>query len=228
MKKWMMWIFVFTLASLSASAAMVTGVFEGSVLTTTSFNLTTNGAADWAYWSTGSVSGAPVNKKADGQGLFSSVTVIGTGALAVNTTTPTGARFDYTDGTSPVSATDAVVFGVYDNTFELGNGVSVSMTLPTTGIYTIKFFAIAYSVTAKLTASLPDAENFVDTNFIKTGKGKQSGYYTLTVQADHPGDVLKLDLTTDVIHDQYPHVSIMAIAASVTASARVELFFIQN
>jgi hypothetical protein len=219
MKKY---IILMLLGSVSfwGQAAVLNGVFNG-IDSGAGVNLTDVGGYDWVYWN----STTPTNMKLGSPGAISGLSPVGLQSLRAPSSSGS-TFFSYTDGTSPASETDITLKGAYNTLNAEGSGLSVSITLPTTDIYTVTFVGMAYNCTAQMTATLDGATTFVDSSFTQSLAEKWSGIYTFTVQPDEAGAVLKLDFINLSTVDSSAHVRVQAVAVDLTLTPRINLEFI--
>jgi len=207
-------------AAASVQAATLSGTFTG-LTSGTHFNLTDLGTNDWAYWgATGtpaSVSGVATNTKSGGDSLIGDLYATGTGATLTTSTGDTEAVFDFTDGTSPASAS-TIATGLLASPFNTNDvGVGLDIVLPTTEEYTIYIWASSYQANqARLTVSLSGASDYSATVGSNGAGTKQTVFYTITAQADNPGDVLTINqVMVSSAGNTFSHVLLSGAAISV-------------
>lgn len=182
----------------SAQAAIVTGSIS-FVEDDTLFDITTLGSEDWSYWTTSDnpASGTATNSKLDGTIISDLFNVGGTSVRGTGSGS-TSADFTFTDGTSLESGTVTDLSGLFNSSLNnVGLGIGLEFTLPTTDIYTIAIWAAGYRVDeATLTASFEDGTKWENAELITgaTTSPKDTYMYSITAQADTAGDILGIDL----------------------------------
>jgi hypothetical protein len=190
----------------------------------TPVDLTAAGPADWAYWSQ-TASGltppvAPVNRKSGGAAI-SSLTNVGGTTLRGSTTATSTLRYNWTDGTSPATGTNADLRGLVFNstigTDANGKGMSFTITGDTAAERGVQLYLGGFAVTGNLSLTLNGATTVVDSSqvFANTSP-KQMAIYTVRFRPDSPSDVLTVQWTASAITDvSFAHVGIQAVAVAV-------------
>jgi hypothetical protein len=184
-----------------APPAYLEGNFSGNASATGIYSLTALGSEDWVYWHTGSSGGTPSNDKLGGS-LISDAFIVGTGTGMSRPSTSlynTTLDFTYTEGASPASGTVSKPSGVYNTEPNLvGEGVGLTINLPTDDTYIVSVFVAGYNGEGKFTAYLPGAPQYVNTEFLDGAVpsfDKDSAVYTLTATPRTAGD----DLTVEFV-----------------------------
>ncbi|HUT35973.1 MAG TPA: PEP-CTERM sorting domain-containing protein [Planctomycetota bacterium] len=205
-------------ASTEARAGVITGTF--AYVGDSDFDLTALGAADWAYWNTTSnlATGGPKTNWKSGGTLISTISPVGGGDVRGSSAAsrPTY-DFTFTDGTSPVSGTVDNVIGMFNTQLNtVGAGVALGVTLPTTDEYIVYVWAAAYVADeGTLTATLPGATNFVNTQLSEPGMTKRSVLYTLRATPDNAGDTLGVSLVLSDSAGANAHVLVSGVATAI-------------
>jgi hypothetical protein len=201
---------------MSASGSLISGsvvALDGD----TTVDLTAYGTTDWAYWSGSS---ATKNEKITGGDVISAASAVGGTGLQGSTSSSSyqESRIIYTDGTTVPSYTTlpgGQISGVFNKSYNnTGVGISLTVTLPTTDLYTIYLWTGAYDATGELTVSLDGATSYVDSSTTTVLADTQTFLYTLTVQGDEIDDVVNIQMLTSVLGGgtSYGRASIAAIA----------------
>jgi hypothetical protein len=208
------------------NAAVISGVVSADFSGNTTYDLTSLGTLDWAYWNLAAnpTTGVPTNSK-NGATLIGSATAVGGGNVRGSTTT-TGSvpesYFTFSDGTTTASATTGVMStGIFNTQLAtLGAGVSLMVDLPTVQTYTVYIWASAFSLSSStFTASLNGATSFVSSALVDNTSSSSKDTYliTLTVTPDNPGDDLVITAIAGNSLGASSHVLISGIAVSATA-----------
>ena len=220
-----------TTFSSPASAAVLLLDSITRLTSTTQVDLT-SGNTDWAYWApTGTVAtpADPTNRKLGGA-LISSMTNVGGTGLRGSSTSSTVAKYNYTDGTNPTSATNASLAGLIFNS-SLGSsadGKGLSLTLagdPSTPSRANLYFG-GFSATGNLTLTLNGATTILDSSQIFANNGpKQMAVYSVIYQPDSASDLLTIKYTASGITDvNSGHVGAQAVTvAPVPEPAAISL-----
>lgn len=207
----------------SVNSAALSGNVSADFTGNTTFDLTSIGTLDWAYWTleANPASGAPTNSK-NGATLIGSATAVGGGSVRGSMTT-TGAvpesYFIFSDGTSPASATTGVMTtGIFNTQLvTTGAGVGILVDLPTVQTYTVYIWASAFSLSSStFTAALSGATSFVSTALVDntSSSAKDTYLITLTVTPDTAGDDLTLTAVAGTSGGASSHILISGIAVS--------------
>ena len=171
------------------------------------FSLTDLGTEDWAYWVPGTATGnplAPTSAKAGASLISDMVPVSGdigdTSVVRGSTSAYARTANDFFVDGSLVTTNAGCTGGFNSRLDHVGNGVGITVTLPTTDLYAVHVWVGMFGDAGGqglLTASLTGAGDFTDTSLVVPGASGDaaytsghSGFYTLTVQADSPGDAL--------------------------------------
>lgn len=199
-----------------------------------SFDIDNYGEKDWALWQknagTTSSNATPSNEKS-GATLISSMSLVGTGSsFTASTNAAPNWDFSYTGGLkAPTSGISTDVNGVFNGTLKTqGNGVGLTITLPTTGTYNIYLWAAGFSLSnGQLTATLANAPNAVSTGLTDDAATLKDMYlYTLTVQANAVNDVVSLSLiNNDASPNNSSHVIISAAAIQLVPEPSTLLLY---
>ncbi|MGE9291605.1 MAG: hypothetical protein ACQKBT_11475 [Puniceicoccales bacterium] len=240
---------IFTLSAastfllLSSPAATLIGTYE-AIDGSTSYDLSTLGNLDWAYWNeTGSSETGVATNSALGGTLISDISAYNGGSLRGTTSNRTTADFTYSNGTSPTSGSVYNSYGIFNN--QLGSqgdgtepGLALSILLPTAGItYEINIWGSEYYTSDSqdpaddtnnnggiFTASLNGAADYVTDDFYgKNDKG--SVVYTLFATADTDGDTVEITyvLPSDA-YNSNAHVLFTAAAIAVPEPSSYAVF----
>ena len=121
---------------------------------------------------------------------------------------------------APASSTLTDVNGVFHPVLRtVGNGVGLTVTLPTTGTYQITLYVAGYDTTSQLRATLPGLADPVLNNSFAPGfpvsSVKRMGIFTIEATADTAGDLLNLQLTNTSDSNENAHVMITAAAVQL-------------
>jgi hypothetical protein len=207
----------------SVNAATVTGVVSADFTGDTTFNLTSMGTLDWAYWnleSPTSASGAPTNSK-NGATLIGSATALGGGSVRGSLTTAGAvpeSYFTFTDGSPTSSGTGVMSTGIFNTQLATtGAGVSILVDLPTVQTYTVYIWASAFAMSSStFTTALSGATSFVSTALVDntSSSAKDTYLITLTVTPNTAGDDLTLTAVAGTSGGASSHVLISGIAVS--------------
>jgi hypothetical protein len=190
----------------------------------TPVDLTAQGTLDWAYWApTGSgltPPVAPTNEKLAST-IISSMSNVGGTTLRGSASSTTTERYSWTDGTSPVSGTNASLAGLIFNS-DLGssaNGKGLAFTIAGDPAVTrvVTLYLGAFAATGNLTVSLPGAAPITDsTQVFANSSPKQMQVYTLHFQTDSLADTLLVQWTASSITDvTNGHVGAQAVTVGV-------------
>lgn len=191
-------------------------------------NLDSTGGLDWSVWkqaTAGSFANYNVasNTKASSSAI-SNLFIVGAATTNFRASTSSTPNWDftYTGGlNSPTSGTTVDANGIFHpTTGTAGNGVGLTVTLPTTGTYTITLYVAGFATSSQLRATLAGVTDPVlNTSFSPgqpdSGGAKPMGYFTVEAQANNPGDVLNLQLTSTTGTDANRHVMIVAAAVQL-------------
>ena len=161
------------------------GSLGGTVSTaTTTVNLTTVGAGDWAHWGDGGVPG--LTRKAAGGSQISAYTLVQGGNPASYNNDLRA--LSWTDG-APTASNAANTNGLYMS--GLGNGFSVTVPASTTS-RTVTIYLGGWASSGSFRAHLSDgsAADFTDTSTTATGQYARN--YTITYAAASAGKQLVL------------------------------------
>ncbi len=185
----------------------------------TSYNLTTLGTLDWAFYDTTAnpANGLPTNDKLGGN-YIGTVITLGGGSLRGSASSTTEPDFTYTDGTSPASGTGENPGGLFNTQLDtLGAGVRLAIDLPTTDQYTIYLWTAAFFARGTFTASLAGFTDYVSlaTDDASGPAPKQTYMYTLTAQALNAGDDLTISLVTQADNGSSAHVLLVGAAVGI-------------
>ncbi|MBI1367542.1 MAG: hypothetical protein GC162_02695 [Planctomycetes bacterium] len=186
-----------TLAAVPAPAATITGTTT-NLSTVTSFDLTSLGHDDWAYWNTTAASGhsgAPTNEK-NGASLINSMSIVGSGTLrGSSSSSQPRASYSFTNGTSPASGSVAQATGLFSTVLDTnGVGVKFTITLPTVDTYIVNVWAGVFGGTATFTASMTGATSFTNAFTAANLTPKPTNQYRLFVTPDNANDVLTISM----------------------------------
>jgi len=190
-------------------------------------NLDNTGGLDWSVWKQAAAgSDANFNVAANTKASSSAISnlfIVGAASSTFRASTSSSPNWDftYTGGlNSPTSGTVADANGIFHPTTGAnGNGVGLTVTLPTTGTYTITLYVAGFATSSQLRATLPGITDPVLNTSFSPGQPitdvKQMGYFTIEAQANNPGDVLNLQLTSTTGTDANRHVMIVAAAVQL-------------
>ncbi len=150
-----------------------------------SYNLTTLGTADWAYWGRGATLGN-FDHKATGGSQISNVTTLGNGSYGGYSDNSRNAS--WTDGTPDASDTNEHGYIWANNA--IGAGYSFTAPADTT-TRTLYIDAGGYSSGGTLTAHLSD-KSAADVVFTASGNALYTNLYTITYRAASAGQKLTI------------------------------------
>lgn len=184
-----------------ASAATLTG--SVSTIPPAVVNLTTEGTADWAIWdyqtSATGTSGAPSNRKAGGALIGNMTAALGTPRGITGTATPP--NYNYTNGTSPVSATNVSIGAVTDTSVNvLGSGYRLSITGTPAVPETVIVYTSLFNATGTFTATLNGATTYTNSTPTSANSVRQAAVYSLTFQPNTAGDLLQISYTVNSLN----------------------------
>lgn len=198
-----------------AHAAVITGSGALATNTTTATDrLLPNGAtADWGFWNPGNGTLVPsmnaTNTSNAGSQVFTVTAVTAIGApIEANSvrssTSGANTYFSYSNGGSPLSASDVQFGGVFNG--QIGtNGINSGIQMSLTGFTaptTIQLWVYAYEATAQLTALVNDtASSFTATNVSDTAATKPTTLFTFTFTPDSASDVVKFRYIMSSVDD---------------------------
>jgi len=219
------------------SAATIDGLFSGNASATNTYDLSTLGTVDWAYWdetSSTSLPGDPTNEKSGGA-LIGNIYGVGTvntvRGPSSRTSLPT-MRFMFSDGASNPSGVVTNPVGLFNSaaTAAISNGVGLVIDLPTTNTYQITVFVSGYGGAAgRFTASLNGATDYVSTNYLDiSGGSNDSAFYTLYVKPDTAGDDLTVKFVLAVVPQGFDIVNVNGVAVSLAPPVSIEGSFSGN
>lgn len=209
--------------ALMALPAAIHADIIGSVIAVpaanTSYDLTTLGTVDWAFYDTTAnpANGLPTNDKLGGTSI-GTVIALGGGNIRGSSARASEPDFTYTDGSSPASGTGDNPGGLFNTQLDtLNAGLRFTIDLPTTDQYTIYLWTAAFFARGAFTASLP---GFLDYTSLGTDDAlgvspKQSFLYTLTAQANTAGDDLTISLVTETDRGSNAHVLLVGAAVGL-------------
>lgn len=180
-----------------ATAASIVVTTSPTAVSAITYDLTSLGTTDWVYWnSTASsgLSGAPTTSKSGGTAI-GNVSAVGGGDLR-GSSAGLGINFSFSDGTPTPSGTATDLKGIFNTGLATdGAGVTFSIALPTTDLYTINLWTGALDLSAansSFSATLNGATTYT-TSAMTAGASKRAYLTTFTVQADTAGDLLTFD-----------------------------------
>ena len=207
------------IAGMVASPAWA-AVLIGSVNLTpaTPENLTADGGVDWAIWDyqagTAGTSGAPSNRKLGGSAISGMTAALGT-PRGITGTVP-GSTFSYTDGTSPASATNALIGAITDTSINVVNsGFRFNVTGDPGAVETVKVIVSGFSAIGTFTATLNGAPVYTDSS-ASYGTIRKPTLYTLTFQPDSATDLLQISYTIGTLNaGGSANVDLQAVAVGV-------------
>ena len=205
-----------------APSSSLEGSFSGNASATGTYNLSALGKEDWAYWNTGSTGGTPSNTK-DGGALISDVFVVGTGSSLGRPSTgiATTLDFTYADGSSPTSGTVSKPSGVFNTTANVvGNGVGVTIDLPTVDEYIVSVFVAGFYADGRFTADLPGAPQYVNTEFHDASGGdKECAIFTLKATPRNAGDDITVEFSQITETTSYEFLMFTGVAVRLAPPA---------
>jgi hypothetical protein len=157
---------------------------------------------DWAIWNTTLGTAVPgvtaTNTQSGGDGLISAITPFSTTVVPTNFVRGVGGAtqtFTYTDGTSPVSQTNATLGFVANSTLATaGRGVQVSISGNTSQQYRVDVWTVGFAGQGEMRASLNNASSVTLTSelFGTSGTNKASNLFTFLFTPDSASDLLTL------------------------------------
>jgi hypothetical protein len=185
----------------------------------TSYNLTTLGTVDWAFYDTTAnpANGLPTNDKLGGTSIGTAI-ALGGGSLRGSSASAAEPDFTFTDGTSPASGTGDNPGGLFNTQLDtLNAGLQLTIDLPTTDQYTIYLWTAAFFARGAFTASLAGFSDYTSlaTDDALGTSPKQSFLYTLTAQANTAGDDLTISLVTETDRGSNAHVLLVGAAVGL-------------
>jgi hypothetical protein len=211
--------------SAHAATLVLDSVERVSAVVTTPVDLTAQGGLDWAYWSpnTGNLLTSPVaptNEKLGGL-VIGNLDVIGGGSLRGSATATTVERYSFSDGTSPLTGTNASLAGLIFNS-QLGsaaNGKGLQLSIAgDPGVERIvKLYLGGFGATANLTLTLNGvAVPLTDSSQVFTSTSpKHIAIYTVRFQPDSASDQLLVQYTASNVTDTTNgHVGLQAVTVS--------------
>jgi hypothetical protein len=198
------WAVAFWCAAASggaAHAAMLTGSVDQAP--PSPFDLTANGTVDWAIWNRQSsdqgTDGTPSNRKSGGSAIGSVSAALGTPRGITGTVG--GFGFSYTNGTSPVSQTNANIGAITDTSVNVVNsGIKFSVTGQPGVTEVVKVVVAGFNAVGNLTATLNGAPTYTDRSVSYTGSVRKTAIYSLTFQPDSAADALQVSYTIDSLN----------------------------
>jgi MYXO-CTERM domain-containing protein len=213
------------MTAVPASAATL--VLEGvtKYTTDTTFNLSTDGATDWAYWNSPSSTlqtppVEPTNEKSGGTAI-GSLGVVGGGSIrGTSSGTVTRGRYTYTDGTSPASATamglSGLIFNSQLGSSAVGKGLTASIAGDVANERVATLYLGGFAASASLSLSLGSTTLPVDTSQVFSGNSpKEIAVYRVRFKPDLPGDNLVFQYTASAVADPTNgHVGLEGIAVA--------------
>jgi hypothetical protein len=211
------------------ASADLSGFFSGNASATGTYNLSALGTSDWVYWHQGRSGGATSNRRSGGSLISGAYIVGGTGLFRPSTNTiNTTLSFTYTDGTSPASDTVSKPSGVYCGPYDVvGNGVRVNVNLPEKKTYIISVFVSSFKAACRLTAVLPGAPTYLNTEFYSSSETvKECAVYTLraTPQFANENMILTFVQHTDTSATvEYPILVGVAVRAAPPAGTMIKV-----
>ncbi len=173
-----------------------TGTNLGAV--TTNVNLTAKGPVDWALWS---AAGATPSESKSGGTAISDLTITTDAGVSYAVGPTVNALYSWADGTPDATGTDSnpgdprLTTGTGVDAME-GSGAKLSLTVVgTTSPQTVTIWGCSLKVGATITASLAGSST-VTTQLIRFDNSSNNIWtYSVTFQADNPGDLLTLTVT---------------------------------
>jgi hypothetical protein len=194
-----------------------------TALVSTSYDLSQGGVLDWAYWApttTGLTPPvAPTNRKLGGT-IISPMNVVGGTTLRGSASSTTVERYNWNDGTSPATGSNASLAGLIFNS-DLGSsadGKGLSFTVTGDPLVTrwVNLFLGAFAATGNLSVTLNGATTVLDTQVFANNSPKQIEIYALRFRPDTIGDVLTVQWTASNITDTANgHVGAQAVQVAV-------------
>ena len=184
-------------------------------------NLTTEGTLDWALWdsttSTAVSSKDFTNSQNGGAGIISAITAVDGNGTYTSVRGVTGASqtYTYTDGTSPVSQTDATAGFVINSKLDsLNIGVGLTISGAVGQMYEVDIWTSGFRSRGELTASLNGASDIVLLSriFGDVGASKESSRFTISFMPDSESDVLNLSYLMVGDSGTSAHTGIQAVA----------------
>ena len=224
-----------SIISIFSAVALVTAAAHGATLSIADavssangsvINIDNTGGLDWSIWkkpgTTDASLGVATNTKASSSAI-SDLFIVGAAnsEFRASTSSTPDWDFTYTGGVNaPASSTLTDVNGVFHPVLRtVGNGVGLTVTLPTTGTYQITLYVAGYDTTSQLRATLPGLADPVLNNSFAPGfpvsSVKRMGIFTIEATADTAGDLLNLQLTNTSDSNENAHVMITAAAVQL-------------
>jgi hypothetical protein len=181
-------------------------------------NLTTEGTLDWAIWnysaSTSALSIAPSNEKSGSLGLISDISAATTGGVRGGN--PGTQTFTYSNGTSPVSQSNATLGLVFDTNLDaIGEGVQLTVTGDPLTLEVVNIWATGFDGVGTLTATLNGAAPITLFSQTYSNSLKPPTLFTLNFQPNLGTDLLtvRYTLSTNGAATN-SHVGIQAVTVS--------------
>jgi len=189
-------------------------------------NLDSTGGLDWSVWKQAAGESATYNVATNTKASSSAISdlfIVGAASTNFRASTSSSPNWDftYTGGlNSPTSGTAVDANGIFHpTTGTSGNGVGLTVTLPTTGTYTITLYVAGFATNSQLRATLPGVTDPVLNTSFSPGQpdsgAKQMGYFTIQAQANNAGDLVNLQLSNTSGTDANRHVMIVAAAVQL-------------
>lgn len=207
------------LVASSAQAAVISITSEdvGNV----SFDLTTYGTSDWAYWAQTAdpltAPLAPSNEKASAGFIGSITAVAGNGIRGSTSTTKPPYDFSFTDGSSTVSGSVSDIIGVFNRSLgTTGNntGVQLDVTAPSADPFVIYVWGTSFQSTGNLTATIGIATDN-DSTLVHEGTRSPGKLYTIAVTPDSAGQTVNVRMMHTNSTNDFSNASISAVAVVV-------------
>ncbi len=205
-------------SSSDAATLVVDSVVRVPSTVSTPVNLTTQGSADWAYWSAGSASTtvAPTNAKISGTAI-GDLALVGGGTAFQGGAQPTVERYSFTDGTGPASGTNVGVGGLVFNSIIGTNADGKGFILQITGDplieRTVTLYLGGYGATGNLILDLPNANQYTNgSEIFGATSPKEISIFTFRFKPDLLTDKLSIIFSASNITDSVNgHVGIEAV-----------------
>jgi len=181
-------------------------------------DLTADGPVDWAIWDyqsgTAGTSGAPSNRKSGGSAIGSVTAALGT-PRGITGTVP-ASTFSYTNGTSPVSATNVLIGAITDTSINVANsGIKFNVTGNPGAVEGVKVIVSGFNAVGTFTATLNGAPVYTDSS-ASYAATRRPVSYTLQFQPDSAADVLQISYTISTLNTGgNSNVDLQAVAVSV-------------
>jgi hypothetical protein len=200
----------------SAKAAMLIG--SVNLTPGSSEDLTADGPVDWAIWDyqagSAGTSGAPSNRKSGGSAISNVTAALGT-PRGITGTVP-ASTFTYTNGTSPVSATNVLIGAITDTSINLANsGIKFNVTGDPGVVEGVKVIVSGFNAIGTFTATLNGAPVYTDSS-ASYAATRRPVAYTLQFQPDSASDLLQISYTIGTLNTGgNANVDLQAVAVSV-------------